>query len=116
MPDHLRTAAFASAAAAWARAEAIAEAVFDYMTSMSIEDMIAPPMPGTRAPIDTWRATDAHASRLRSKLGLDPGSYARIRRDLGIADRAEDAALERLSQTGAGLVTRRAEAIEAGDS
>ena len=116
MPDHIRTPAFASAAGAWARAEAVAEAVFEYMTEMSVEDMIAPPMPGTRPPVDIWRATDAHASRLRSKLGLDPQGYARIRRDLGLADRAEEAALERLSQTGAGLVTRQAQALGPGES
>ena len=116
MPDHVRTAAFASAAGAWARAEAVAELLFEHMGAMSVEAMIAPPMPGTRAPIDVWRAADAHASRLRSKLGLDPGSYARIARDLGIADRALDAGLDRMSRTGAQLVTRHAEAIGPGDS
>lgn len=116
MPDHIRTPAFASAAGAWARAEAVAELIFEHMSAMPVEDMIAPPMPGTKPPVDTWRAVDAHASRLRSKLGLDPQGYARIRRDLGLADRAEEAALDRMSRTGGQLVTRQAEALEAGES
>ncbi len=116
MPDHVRTAAFASAAGAWARAEAVAEVLFEYVCQMSVDDMIAPPMPGTKAPVDVWRMADAHASRLRSKVGLDPMSYARIARDLGIADRALDAGLDRMSRTGAQYVTRAAEAIGPGDN
>ena len=115
MPDHIRTPAFASAAGAWARAEAVAEVLFNHMGAMTVEDMISPPLPGTKVPVDTWRMADAHASRLRSKLGLDPQGYARIRRDLGLADRAEDAALERLSQAGAQIVRRRAEALGPGE-
>jgi hypothetical protein len=38
----------------------------------------------TNAALDQWHRASAHAASLRSKLGLDPASAARVGRDLAV--------------------------------
>ncbi len=94
-PDHLRSPAFRASLAGWARAEAVSSLLFDYLATLEVEAMLTLRQQATRAPVDLWRAAEAHAANLRSKLGLDPVSYARIAKDLGITSRASWDALRR---------------------
>ena len=98
---------------AWARAEAVTERMFDYLASLSFEEMVTPRLAATRSPVDLWKSTDAHAARLRQSLGLDPRGYAALRRDLGLSQRAAEESLGRLSDAGAAIVARRRE-LESG--
>jgi hypothetical protein len=82
--------------------------LFERMVSLSPVDMVRPPLAGTRSPVDIWKATDAHAGRLRAQLGLNPVAYAGLAKDLGLAAKASDDALERLAAQGAEIATRRA--------
>jgi hypothetical protein len=118
-PDHLRSPMFRFTLGAWCRAESVASVLYEYIMTLSTEEMMTPRLAGTRAPVDLWKAADAHAANLRSKLGLDPVSYARIAKDLGIASKASEDALGRLAETGKGIVERREaelRMIEGGDA
>jgi hypothetical protein len=106
-PDHVRTPMFRFTLAAWCRAETVAGVLYEHIMSLSTEEMMTPRLAGTRSPVDLWKAADAHAANLRSKLGLDPVSYARIAKDLGIASKASEDALGRLAETGKSIVERR---------
>lgn len=116
MPDHVRSPAFAVAVAEWAKAEAVAELVYEWAVRQIADGGMAavmmPPMPGTKPPLETWRGLHAHAARLRARVGLDPVSYAALAKDLGIAQRAADDALERMAARGAEITARRE--LEAG--
>ena len=107
--------AFRSAVLAWGRAEAVASLLFDWLALQDIDGLITPRLAATKAPVDTWRSLEAHAANLRSKLGIDPVSYARIAKDLGIAQKASEDALERLAGKGAEITSRRLE-LEGGDA
>lgn len=107
-PDHVRSAVFRMSLAAWARAEAVASLLFDHVVTLGAEQMMTPRLAGTRAPVDLWRAADAHAAKLRGELGLSPVSYARIAKDLGLAGRSAEEALERMAQAGREIRERRA--------
>jgi len=109
MPDHLRSPAFRSAVQAWAEAEAVASLLFDWLNGKDVEESVRPPLAATKAPVDLWRSAHSHAANLRSKLGIDPVSFARIRADLGLNHKANEDALEKLSGTGAAIVARRLE-------
>jgi hypothetical protein len=106
-PDHVRSPVFRMSLAAWARAEAVASLLYDYLVTLGPEAMMTPRLAGTRAPADLWRAADAHAAKLRSELGLSPVSYAKIAKDLGLAGRAAEDALERMAKAGREIRERR---------
>jgi hypothetical protein len=106
-PDHVRSPVFRISLAAWTRAEAVASLLFDHLITLGAEQMMTPRLAGTRAPVDLWRAADAHAAKLRGELGLSPVSYARIAKDLGIANRASEDALERMAKAGREIRERR---------
>lgn len=107
IPDHVRSPVFAAAVQAWARAEAVASLLFDHLAGLEVEAMMTPRLAAARAQVDLWRAMEAHAASLRSKLGLDPVGYARIAKDLGIANRASEDALERMAKAGREIRERR---------
>ena len=114
-PDHLRSPMFRFTLSECCRAQAVAEILFDYIDSLGVEDMVRPRLSGTKSPVDQWKAAAAHAANLRSKLGLDPVSYARIAKDLGIAGKASEDAIGRLAETGKGIVERREAQLKAID-
>jgi hypothetical protein len=113
MPDLLRSRAFRPTLADWARAEAMASLVFDWLCGLPVEQMASPRLAGTKAPLDLWRALSAHAGRLRARLGMDPVSYARLAKDLGLAQAASDEALRQAAARGAKLLERRLAEISA---
>jgi hypothetical protein len=112
-PDHLRSPMFRFTLSECCRAQAVAEILFDYIDSLGVEDMVRPRLSGTKSPVDQWKAAAAHAASLRSKLGLDPVSYARIAKDLGLASKASEDAIGRLAETGKGIVERREAGLRA---
>jgi hypothetical protein len=112
-PDHVRSPVFRMALAAWARSEAVASLLFEHLATLGADAMMTPRLAGTRAPVDLWRAADAHAAKLRGELGLSPVSYARIAKDLGIANRASEDALERMANAGREIRERREAGLRA---
>lgn len=115
MPDHLRSPAFRHSLDAWGRAEAAASLILEYISGQGIGATIVPKMGGTKAPLEIWQKFETTAARMRSELGISPASYARISRDLGLNQKANEDALERLSGQGAQIVARRME-IEGGSA
>ena len=100
-PDHLREPMFAPAVQAWARAEAVAELLFRHLGARDLQAAMTDTTSAdeeerstkgkttrhsetrrTNAALDQWHRASAHAAALRSKLGLDPASAARVGRDL----------------------------------
>lgn len=100
-PDHLREPMFAPAVQAWARAEAVAELLFRHLGGLDLQAAMTETGSAdeeerstkskttrrsetkrTGAALDQWHRASAHAASLRSKLGLDPASAARVGRDL----------------------------------
>lgn len=110
MPDHLRSPLFRPSLDAWARTEAGLQMIYDWMSDQIEQGgtgaMMVPPMPGTKAPMETWMLLERSAATLRSKLGMDPVSYAKIARDLGLGSKNEQDRLERMAEQGAGIVAR----------
>ena len=107
IPAWLRTAQFAAARKAWAEAEAIADLLLTWLATLGMTELTTPRKAATKSPVDLWRSAHSHASNLRSKLGLDPVSYARIAKDLGIGAQASEEALSRLAETGKAIRERR---------
>ena len=110
-PDHLRSPMFGRALQAWARAEVIADMIYGWMGELAgIQGpaaLMLPPMPGTKALIETYQTSERRAEQARKSLGLDPSSYAKLMKDAGLTRKAEDAALETLDAGGAEIVARR---------
>lgn len=119
MADHLRSPMFRKGMRAMCRAEARDEIVWEWLCAVVDEGgvgaLMMPPMPGTRAPIETSMSAEARAAWHRARMGLDPVSYAKIARDLGIAGRAAEDGLVRLAGQGAEIIARR-EALAAASS
>lgn len=121
-PDHLHSPGFAVTIMDWSKAEAVASLAFDWMCKLLEEGgedgpgIIFGLQPGVmRAVSEVWKGHAAHADRLRSKLGLDPVSYAKIARDLGIASAATEDRLSRMAESGKEVTERRL-GLVAGDS
>ncbi len=100
-PEHLREPMFAPSVSAWARAEAVAELLFRHLSDQDLQAVMTDltsteeeerhtktkttrrgQTRRTGAALDQWHRASAHAATLRSKLGLDPASAARVGRDL----------------------------------
>ena len=126
-PDYLRAAAYMPAVQAWARAEAIAALLWDYLAERDIEAALTERIEGTETEdrgeggsvrrtsvsrrvmsvLDQLHKHESRALHLRSKLGLDPLSRARIMRDLGIAHQAGGEAIARMAETGRAIREKR---------
>lgn len=66
----------------------------------------------TGAALDQWHRASAHAAALRSKLGLDPASAARVGRDLAVRRHLDATPLNAAL---AAIEEGRRRALEAGD-
>ena len=71
-PDYLRHPMYARALQAWARAEVITDVIYAWMDELmsvqgSIAAMMLPPMPGTKALIETWRESPSAAPTRRAR-------------------------------------------------
>lgn len=100
-PEHIREPVFAASVAAWARAEAVCRLLWAWLEGRDVIDGLTAAAETTEdeertrgsthrksstrtvpSVLDMLRRYEAHAASLRSKLGLDPASAARVGRDL----------------------------------
>lgn len=106
-PEFLNRPVYAAAVSAWARAEAMVQLYTEYIARQTPEawsteftegeeDVTGDGTKGgdssrrsrarkTGPSLDQWRKLEAHASMLRTKLGLDPLARARLGRDAASA-------------------------------
>ena len=115
MPDHLRSPAFRFALDAWAQVETAAAMFLEYISKQSFSEMVTPRLGGTKTQMEQWKSFMMAAAKMRSDLGISPASYARLAKDLGLAHKANEDALERLATAGAEITSRRLE-LEGGDA
>lgn len=130
-PGHLREPVFAAAVMAWAQAEAVCQLLREFVSGRPIEAAMTEVTSGTEdeerhgdsvsrksrvrriaSALDALRKWEAHAANLRSRLGLDPMSAARVGKDLATSRYLGGAtplagALDQIA-------ARRAKALEAG--
>lgn len=109
MPPHIRLPEFRGALTALCRVEAMTSFMWEFLTGLSAEEVMTPYRNATKSPVDMWGAMETRCASLRSKLGLDPASYARIARDLGIERDATRQALEGHAAQGDEIIARRRE-------
>jgi hypothetical protein len=127
-PDYLLEPAYAPVIAAWSRAEAVTQLLWQYLGGMDAEKALSETIAGEEDEThgDGGRVTrrsrstrilsvlgelhraETRAMNLRGRLGLDPLSRAKIAKDIGLAQRASDDALTRLGETGKAIRERRA--------
>jgi len=81
--SYLGDPAYATALWAWARVEARVQLVDEYLTDRGLFDTKGRPLPA----VDTLRSFERLAAELRSRLGLDPRSRAKLERDLSAGAR-----------------------------
>jgi hypothetical protein len=103
VPPHIREPMFAAAVQAWARAEAVVRLLWQWLEERDVMAGLTAAATTTEeetqsggktnrksvtrtvaSVIDTLRRYEVHAANLRSKLGLDPASAARVGRDLAL--------------------------------
>ena len=106
-PDHLRSPMFGPAVWAWAKAEAAEDMIWSYICDQGLEMAMTLKPGASRALMDIWMAAHTRAGNARKDLGLTPASYAKIVKDLGLQEKATEAALQGLAATGASITARR---------
>lgn len=127
-PGHLREPVFASSVQAWARAEAVCRLLWAWLEGRDIMAGLTAAATTTEeetrsrgrtdrksvtrsvpAVLDQLRRFESHASSLRSKLGLDPVSAARVGKDLATSRYLEGATP--LARSLDQIAARRAKAL-----
>jgi hypothetical protein len=106
-PDYLQEPRFLPAVESWSRVQARAALLDDWLAGMTPDEMTTPRKAGGSSPVEIWLAAERAASRARERLGLDPSSYAKIAKDLGIANRANEDVVASLAATGRQIRERR---------
>ena len=96
-------------------AETAAAMFLEYISKQSFSEMVTPRLGGTKTQMEQWKSFMMAAAKMRSDLGISPASYARLAKDLGLAHKANEDALERLATAGAEITSRRLER-EGGDA
>lgn len=111
IPDHVRSPAFRLQLRNMAVAQGVTRVLVEWAGPMNAEELMEPRgrTGQGKSAAELLLSAVAKAAGLNSRMGLDPPSYARLRRDLGLEQRAEEDRLMQLSATGAAIVTRRAE-------
>ena len=103
MPAQLTRPEFMASVESWARREARARILSDYLDGLTVEEMISPTRAGAvKSVFEIWLSAEHSAAKARHDLGLDPSSWASIQQDLGIAGRAADDRLAQLGEQGGG--------------
>lgn len=115
LPDHVRAPAFRAQARLTSRALAIFDLMFEWASGMDADQLAEPRgKSGQGKPaIELVMQAQAKASTQLDKIALSVPSYARTRKDLGIAQNNEEAALGRMAREGAALTARQADVIPA---
>ena len=126
VPPHIREPLFAASVQAWSRSEAICQLLWQWLTEHDVMAGLTSATTTTEdeeqvngkvhrksltrsvaSVIDTLRRYEVHAANLRSKLGLDPASAARVGRDLALT-RHMSAGATPLDEALAAIEERRA--------
>lgn len=111
-PEYLRWPMFRIEVESWARVQAQADMVYEWMMALDEEDRYVPQSPNAqKSPMEQWMGIDSHAAKYRARLGLNPTSYAKLRLALGLAKKAEEDDLGRLAEQGAQIRERREAAV-----
>ena len=100
IPPQLLMPQFGPAVTAWLRVEARTILLSMWLDTMTREEWVTPVGGAMKAPYEMWLASESAAMKHRKALGLDPASWAGIRKDLGLAYQAEENALATLSAKG----------------
>jgi hypothetical protein len=110
-PPQLLMPQFKPAIESWARREARVVLLSDWLDTLPVEEWAVPQKTGAmKSPYEIYLTAEHSAAKARKDLGLDPSSYASILKDLGIAGRQQEDALERMATQGAEI--RRLRAVE----
>jgi hypothetical protein len=107
VPAQLTRPEFMASVESWARREARARILSEYLDGLTVEEMISPTRAGAvKSVFEIWLSAEHSAAKARHDLGLDPSSWAGIQKDLGIAGRAADDRLAQLGEQGAAIRAR----------
>jgi len=102
VPAQLLRPEFMPSVESWARREARARILSDFLEGLSVEEMISPTRAGAvKSVFEIWLSAEHSAAKARKDLGLDPASWASIQKDLGIAGKMADDAVARMGAAGA---------------
>lgn len=112
MPEYLRAPNFQTAVLAWARAEAKRELLEEWIAKMTPEEMMTPAKSGVKSPIEQWRVMDQHCRALRADLGMNPAAFAKIKKDMGIAQEAQENVIAKAMKRGADSYEARRRELE----
>jgi hypothetical protein len=114
-PEYLLWPAFRKQVEWWSKVEAQEELLWAWLEKMPVEERAMPLRAGSttgESPLSLWLAAGRAAERARDKLGLTPASHAKIRKDLGLAEKAERDAIEGLAEQGAAIRGRREDGLK----
>jgi hypothetical protein len=108
-PPQLAMPQFRPSVEAWARAEARAKLLSDWVDGMSVEEMTAPPRRAgaVKVPVELLMQAENQAAKQRKDLGLDPASWASIQKDLGIGERMVGDRIDGMGMRGAEIRAAR---------
>jgi hypothetical protein len=126
-PAYLREPGYVPVIAAWSRSEAVVSLLWSYLSGLDAEQSLTERIEGTETEdhgeggrvsrkssskrvmsvLGELHRAETRAMNLRSRLGLDPASRARILRDLGIAHQTGGDAIAKLQETGREIRERR---------
>ena len=109
MPAHLKSPAFSFSLQGWARVQAAADLYYEYAMALDPEEGSTARRIAGKAPLEIWLQMEKTAATMRKALGMDPTSYAKIMKDLGLQRKSADEMLKALAGTGAQIVARRRE-------
>ncbi len=121
-PSYLDDAAYGPAVASWARAEAIVELLWRYLSERDLDETLSDTSTDktiteqdgdgkqrrisagrrTRAALDLLERAEGRAARARASLGLDPMSRARLGRDVAASQVDMAQLLSQLRETAEG--------------
>jgi hypothetical protein len=105
-PSQLHMPQFAAQVQSWSRLEAKVKLLHNYLETMTAEDQITPRKAGGETPMSVYLAAERAAERARDKLGLTPASWAKIQKDLGIAEMGQAHRLAEMGAKGAAIRQR----------
>lgn len=69
----------------WARTEAMASMIWEYIMSLDSVDLLAPRSPGGYSPAEIWMILERRAASCRERLGIDFDDYPGIAKRLGLS-------------------------------
>ena len=101
VPAQLTRPEFMASVESWARREARARILSDYLDGLTVEEMISPTRAGAvKSVFEIWLSAEHSAAKARHDLGLDPSSLGE--HPAGLGDRGADRGRQACPVGGAG--------------